>query len=55
VSASLLHIGSAERYVVVAIVGIETVPRRDDGVQDVGGGLDAQGLEEKKGEYDPRA
>ena len=54
VPASLVYIGSAERCDAVAIVGIGIVPRRDDSVQDVGGGLDAQGLEEKKGEYDQR-
>jgi len=54
-SASLVHIGSAERCDAVAIVGIGIVPRRDDGVQDVGGGLDARDLEEKQGEYDQRA
>jgi hypothetical protein len=53
-SASLVHISSAERCDAVGIVGIGIVPRRDDGVQDVGGGLDAQGLEEKKGKYDQR-
>src|SRR5262249_4602550 len=53
VSVSLVHIGSAERCDVV--VGIGIVARRDDRVQDVGGMLDAQGLEEKKGEYDQRA
>jgi hypothetical protein len=55
VSASVAHIGGAERCDAVAIVGIGIVPRRDNGVQDVGGGLDAQGLEEKQGEYDQRA
>src|SRR5262249_40941368 len=55
VSVSLVHIGSAERWDVVAIVGTGTGARRDDGVQDVGGGLDAWGLAEKKGEYDQGA
>jgi hypothetical protein len=54
VTASLVYIGSAEPCDAVAILGIGIVPRRDDGVQDVRGGLDAQGLEEKKGEYDQR-
>ena len=54
VPASLVYIGSAERCDAVAILGIGIVPRRDDGVQDVRGGLDAQGLEEKKGEYGQR-
>jgi hypothetical protein len=49
-----LSISAALSGVTVAILGIGTVPRRDDGVQDVRGGLDAQGLEEKKGEYDQR-
>jgi len=53
VSVSLVHIGSAERCDVVVSIGI--VPRRDDRVQDVGGVLDAHGLDEKKGEYDQRA
>src|SRR5262245_10502194 len=53
-SASLVHIGSADRCNAVAILGIGIVPRRDGGVQVVSGGLDAQGLEEKQGEYDQR-
>ena len=52
--ASFVYIGSAERCDAVAILGIGIVPRRDDGVQDVRGGLDAEGLEEKKGEDDQR-
>jgi len=49
------EIAHAERRDAVAIVGIGIVPRRDGGVQGIGGVLDAQGLEEKKGEYDQRA